>query len=324
MDEPFGALDHQTRELMQDLLLGIWEAEAKTVLFVTHDIDEAVFMGSRAVVMSARPGRIKLDRVVPLPHPRHYSVKTSPQFVELKAELTEAVREEVRARRRRRDALKAPRSQAHRQLALQRQRTRGSSGLRPVCGTVRRRWWSNRWVAGTQRGRWPRHRWQGRGCGAAGGAAGGAGDRRAPDRWRRRVGQRCRAPRFHGPGRRAPPRRAAPASGRRWRCAAGCRRAARARTRAPASRPAHRGTRRTAGRHRWRRALPGQAGRGRTRRGARRLERVSRAFGSARRALYSNAVNSSASCCGMSTITSWLVGSLVSFQPGLPSTCAAK
>jgi ABC-type nitrate/sulfonate/bicarbonate transport system ATPase subunit len=95
MDEPFGALDHQTRELMQELLLGIWEAQRKTVLFVTHDIDEAVFMGSRVVVMSARPGRIKLDRVVPLAHPRHYSVKTTPAFVELKAELTEAVREEV-------------------------------------------------------------------------------------------------------------------------------------------------------------------------------------------------------------------------------------
>jgi ABC-type nitrate/sulfonate/bicarbonate transport system ATPase subunit len=97
MDEPFGALDHQTRELMQELLLGIWEAEAKTVLFVTHDIDEAVFMGSRVVVMSARPGRIKLERTVPLAHPRHYSVKTTPAFTALKAELTEAVREEVRA-----------------------------------------------------------------------------------------------------------------------------------------------------------------------------------------------------------------------------------
>ena len=97
MDEPFGALDHQTRELMQELLLGIWEAERKTVLFVTHDIDEAVFMGSRVIVMSARPGRIKLDREVPLAHPRHYSVKTTPQFTELKAELTEQVRVEVRA-----------------------------------------------------------------------------------------------------------------------------------------------------------------------------------------------------------------------------------
>ena len=97
MDEPFGALDHQTRELMQELLLGIWENERKTVLFVTHDIDEAVFMGSRVVVMSARPGRIKLDRVVPLEHPRHYSVKTTSPFAALKAELTEAVRAEVLA-----------------------------------------------------------------------------------------------------------------------------------------------------------------------------------------------------------------------------------
>ena len=97
MDEPFGALDHQTREQMQELLLGIWEAERKTVLFVTHDIDEAVFMGSRVVVMSARPGRIKLDRAVPMPHPRSYAIKTTAAFMELKAELTEQVRAEVLA-----------------------------------------------------------------------------------------------------------------------------------------------------------------------------------------------------------------------------------
>jgi ABC-type nitrate/sulfonate/bicarbonate transport system ATPase subunit len=97
MDEPFGALDHQTRELMQELLLGIWEEQRKMVLFVTHDIDEAVFMGSRVLVMSARPGRIKLNREVPLAHPRHYSVKTTPVFSELKAELTEQVRTEVLA-----------------------------------------------------------------------------------------------------------------------------------------------------------------------------------------------------------------------------------
>ena len=100
MDEPFGALDHQTRELMQELLLGIWEAEKKTVLFVTHDIDEAVFMGSRVLVMSARPGRIKLNREVPIAHPRHYSVKTTPVFSELKAELVEQVRAEVIASQR--------------------------------------------------------------------------------------------------------------------------------------------------------------------------------------------------------------------------------
>jgi ABC-type nitrate/sulfonate/bicarbonate transport system ATPase subunit len=97
MDEPFGALDHQTRELMQELLLGIWEAQKKTVLFVTHDIDEAVFMASRVVVMSARPGRVKLDRRVPLPHPRHYALKTTPAFTAQKAELTESVRAEVLA-----------------------------------------------------------------------------------------------------------------------------------------------------------------------------------------------------------------------------------
>jgi ABC-type nitrate/sulfonate/bicarbonate transport system ATPase subunit len=65
------------------------------VLFVTHDIDEAVFMGSRTMVMTARPGRIKLDRAVPLPHPRSYAIKTTPDFSALKAELTEAVRDEV-------------------------------------------------------------------------------------------------------------------------------------------------------------------------------------------------------------------------------------
>ncbi|RYF18289.1 MAG: ABC transporter ATP-binding protein [Comamonadaceae bacterium] len=96
MDEPFGALDHQTRELMQELLLGIWEDERKTVLFVTHDIDEAIFMGNRVVVMSARPGRIKCDIPVPLPHPRHYAMKTTAAFSELKARLTEEIRIEVR------------------------------------------------------------------------------------------------------------------------------------------------------------------------------------------------------------------------------------
>src|SRR5213592_3506938 len=97
LDEPFGALDNQTRALMQELLLSIWEAEKKTVLFVTHDIEEAIFVAGRVVVMSARPGRIKLDRAVPLAHPRHWSVKTTPAFAELKAELTEAVRTEVLA-----------------------------------------------------------------------------------------------------------------------------------------------------------------------------------------------------------------------------------
>ncbi|MCZ7660661.1 MAG: ABC transporter ATP-binding protein [Xanthobacteraceae bacterium] len=95
LDEPFGALDNQTRALMQELLLGIWEREAKTVLFVTHDIEEAIFLASRVVVMSARPGRIKADIPVDLPHPRHYTVKTSPEFSALKARLTEEIRVEA-------------------------------------------------------------------------------------------------------------------------------------------------------------------------------------------------------------------------------------
>jgi len=95
LDEPFGALDNQTRGLMQELLLGIWEKRKKTVLFVTHDIEEAIFMASRVIVMSARPGRIKSDVAVDLPHPRHYTIKTSPEFSELKARLTEEIRVEA-------------------------------------------------------------------------------------------------------------------------------------------------------------------------------------------------------------------------------------
>ena len=81
LDEPFGALDNQTRALMQELLLDIWERDRKTVLFVTHDIDEAIFLATRVVVMSARPGRIKAEIVIDLPHPRHYTIKTTAAFI---------------------------------------------------------------------------------------------------------------------------------------------------------------------------------------------------------------------------------------------------
>ena len=97
MDEPFGALDNQTRVLMQELLLGIWESARKTVLFVTHDIDESIFMANRVAVFSARPGRIKTELAVDLPHPRHYTIKTSPEFMALKARLTEEIRTESMA-----------------------------------------------------------------------------------------------------------------------------------------------------------------------------------------------------------------------------------
>lgn len=97
LDEPFGALDNQTRVLMQELLLSIWESQRKTVLFVTHDIDEAIFMASRVAVFSARPGRIKADIPVSFPHPRHYTIKTSPEFMDIKARLTEEIRAEAMA-----------------------------------------------------------------------------------------------------------------------------------------------------------------------------------------------------------------------------------
>ncbi|CCD90640.1 putative ABC transporter (ATP binding protein) [Bradyrhizobium sp. ORS 375] len=95
LDEPFGALDNQTRVLMQEMLLGIWERDQKTVLFVTHDIEEAIFLGSRVLVMSARPGRIKADIKIDLPHPRSYKIKTSPEFVALKERLVEEIRAEA-------------------------------------------------------------------------------------------------------------------------------------------------------------------------------------------------------------------------------------
>jgi len=98
LDEPFGALDYQTRALMQEMLLEIWQRERKTVMFVTHDIEESIFLASRVVVMSARPGRIKADVPIDLPYPRHYTVKTSLEFSALKARLTEEIRvEAVRA-----------------------------------------------------------------------------------------------------------------------------------------------------------------------------------------------------------------------------------
>jgi NitT/TauT family transport system ATP-binding protein len=95
LDEPFGALDNQTRGLMQELLLGIWESEKKTVLFVTHDIEEAIFVAGRVAVMTARPGRIKSELTVDLAHPRHYTIKTTAAFSAMKARLTDEIRVEA-------------------------------------------------------------------------------------------------------------------------------------------------------------------------------------------------------------------------------------
>lgn len=83
MDEPFGSLDAQTRHLLQTDLERIWERDHKTVVFVTHDMEEAVFLSDRVVIMSPRPGRIHEVIEVPLPRPRNDETRTSPQFVEL-------------------------------------------------------------------------------------------------------------------------------------------------------------------------------------------------------------------------------------------------
>lgn len=94
-DEPFGALDHQTRGLMQELLLSIRERERKTVPFVTHDIEEAVFVAERVVTITARPGRIGSITPVGFAHPRSYTLKSSGEFSGLRARLTEEIREEA-------------------------------------------------------------------------------------------------------------------------------------------------------------------------------------------------------------------------------------
>ena len=95
MDEPFGALDSQTRSVMQELLLKIWQEERKTVLFITHDIDEAIFLGDVVYVMSARPGRIMDTIEVGIERPRDYIVTTSPAFIDLKKRIMLSLHDEV-------------------------------------------------------------------------------------------------------------------------------------------------------------------------------------------------------------------------------------
>jgi NitT/TauT family transport system ATP-binding protein len=94
MDEPFGALDAQTRSLMQELLLEVWERHHQTVLFITHDIEEALLLADRVYVMTARPGRIKKTISVDIPRPRAMEITTSPEFNQLRREVLALIREE--------------------------------------------------------------------------------------------------------------------------------------------------------------------------------------------------------------------------------------
>lgn len=93
MDEPFGALDAQTREVMHDLIRHVHKLEKTTILFVTHDVEEAIYLGSRVVLMAPRPGRIDSIYEVPLPAQRNQDMKLSPEFTALKREILGRIRE---------------------------------------------------------------------------------------------------------------------------------------------------------------------------------------------------------------------------------------
>jgi NitT/TauT family transport system ATP-binding protein len=100
MDEPFGALDAQTRTAMQDLLLHVLATEGKTVLLVTHSVDEAIYLSSRIVVVTARPARVRTIVDVPFAYPRHESIHEDRRFAELRARLRALVMEEYEAQAR--------------------------------------------------------------------------------------------------------------------------------------------------------------------------------------------------------------------------------
>jgi ABC-type nitrate/sulfonate/bicarbonate transport system ATPase subunit len=97
MDEPFGALDAQTRTVMQELLLDIRRQERTTTLFITHDIDEAVFLSDRIFVMTARPGRLKAEIAVPFGQDRDASIRTSPEFFQIRAQVYDLLHSEGKA-----------------------------------------------------------------------------------------------------------------------------------------------------------------------------------------------------------------------------------
>ena len=94
LDEPFGALDAQTRVQLQSELLNTWEHEQKTCFFITHDVDEAIILAQRVIIMSARPGRIKRIVDIDIPYPRTQATKTDPRFLELKTQIWNEVYQE--------------------------------------------------------------------------------------------------------------------------------------------------------------------------------------------------------------------------------------
>lgn len=94
MDEPFGALDAQTRVVMQQILTNMWQRFRISVLFITHDIDESIFLSDRVYVMTARPGKIKAEIPIPLPRPRTPDMALSPEYLQLKQQLRDLIAEE--------------------------------------------------------------------------------------------------------------------------------------------------------------------------------------------------------------------------------------
>jgi NitT/TauT family transport system ATP-binding protein len=104
MDEPFSALDAQNKLLLQEELLRIWEDHKKTVVFITHSVDEAVFLGDRIMVMTAQPGKVKAFVKVPLARPRDImALQKSPDYGELIHQIWSSLREEVQRARRQED-----------------------------------------------------------------------------------------------------------------------------------------------------------------------------------------------------------------------------
>jgi NitT/TauT family transport system ATP-binding protein len=100
MDEPFAALDAQTRDLMQSELLQIWDKAKKTVIFVTHSIEEAAYLSDRVIVMTARPGTTKMIIKIDLPRPRDYEMRLSPKFNDIKLQIWNSLKEELTTRGR--------------------------------------------------------------------------------------------------------------------------------------------------------------------------------------------------------------------------------